>query len=764
MWEPAQVTLLLDDPRLAAVKAETDHEAYARAAQALSAAMIATPGPTAEEKPAWLYQLGRLRALGGDPTGAAKAFTESAAAPWPLADHAHVQAAEWLVGVSQFDDALAEAKLVTADPALAGELDLVTADALLGKRDLDGAAAHYRSYLALGHHPGQWVSVALRFAGALLQRPSAKHAEEALALAQRVQFEAPGGMGAGNATDLEKQALATLPFARRKALEHPDLEEMVSRAKSLLASQQTREAERVTAGLLKLKKLKKPSEVACEAWLTHAEALGKLRKKPEAAEAYGTAIERCAGQGRRVDALFAGGRAAAQAGRGVEAIQRYALLEKEFPTHRLADDARLHEAHAALDTGDRARFVDLLTRMPDDYPAGDMVTDGLFELALESIASRHWAEAIPTLERALARSPIERTYSAAGRLPYFLGRALLETGAASRGAAMLAGVIKDHPLSYYMALSYARLVDRDRDAADHALRAAVEREPTGSFGLPKAAWQTDPAFVRAVELARQGDAKLCRAELDRLGVGAHTAPPDLALASAFLLARAGAISPSHGILRAASGASEPKPMDEAADWLAHYPVGRWRAPWEIAYPRPFGDLVAAEAKRSSIPEALPYAIMREESAFEPHVASAAKAYGLMQLIVPTAKKMAEPLGLPWDEESLKRPEVNIALGCRYLAFLRGQFPDNPLLAIPGYNAGDGAPKKWLSERPDDDFDVWVERIPYEETRLYTKRVMTSLTAYEFLYTPDQPSQALRTPLPASPSARAAVATAAPAAP
>src|SRR5204862_7928357 len=114
-----------------------------------------------------------------------------------------------------------------------------------------------------------------------------------------------------------------------------------------------------------------------------------------------------------------------------------------------------------------------------------------------------------------------------------------------------------------------------------------------------------------------------------------------------------------------------------------------------------------------------------------------------------------PLSLPWDEEALKRPEVNVAVGCRYLTILRGQFPDNPLLAIPGYNAGGGAPKKWLAERPGDDFDVWVERIPYEETRMYTKRVITSLSAYEFIYARDQASEVRATPLAVSPSARAA---------
>src|SRR5581483_3447198 len=145
------------------------------------------------------------------------------------------------------------------------------------------------------------------------------------------------------------------------------------------------------------------------------------------------------------------------------------------------------------------------------------------------------------------------------------------------------------------------------------------------------------------------------------------------------------------------------------DWLEHYPAGRWRAAWELAYPRAYGDLVARESARSGIPDALAFAIMREESAFDPHAASAAHAFGLMQLIVPTAKRMAKHLSLPADEDALRRPEVNVALGCRYLSVLRGEFPDDPLLAIPGYNAGSGAPRRWIAEHPTADFDLWVER-------------------------------------------------------
>lgn len=753
LFDPSRVALVLDDPRLAAVKVEADSEAFAKAAQAMSAAMTAG-APTAEERPAWLYQLGRLRALGGDPGGAAKAFQESAALPWALAEYAHLQAAQWLVGTGQFEAALVEAKAIGNDVPIAGPVDLVMADALLGKKDIKGAAARFRAYLGRDKHPPQWATVALRFAGTLLQRPSEAHAEEAYHLARRVIEESTGGAGVDRAKDLEKQALDTIPSKQRKALERTSPEDLLARARALSSSQQYREAVLVTDKIVRTAKGKKASEYACDLWMVRSDALSKLKKKPEAADAFKGTIDKCAGQPRRVEALFLGGRASASAGRHVEAIERFALLEKEFPKHRLADDARLRGARAALDAGDEAKFSSMLSGIADTYPTGDLAGDGLFELSLLKVGKRDWAGAIAPLEKALARAPHERAYFAAGRLPYYLARAHLETGQVDKGLSELAGVIREYPLSFYMALAYARLAERDRPAAERAMAEAVAREPEGAFSIPRGPWAEDPGFLRAVELIRQGDAKLARGELDKLGVGARTAPRELTWASAFLLARAGAVQASHGFMRSGMN-SNAAPGNELVDWLDHYPVGRWRAAWEVAYPRPFAAAVAAEGKRSNLPEAWAYAIMREESAFDPRVVSPARAFGLMQLIVPTAKKMAEPLSLPWDEEALKRPEVNVAVGCRYLSILRNQFADNPLLAIPGYNAGGGAPKKWVGQRPGDDFDVWVERIPYEETRMYTKRVITSLAAYEFLYARELPSEARRSPLAASPTAKAA---------
>ena len=106
----------------------------------------------------------------------------------------------------------------------------------------------------------------------------------------------------------------------------------------------------------------------------------------------------------------------------------------------------------------------------------------------------------------------------------------------------------------------------------------------------------------------------------------------------------------------------------------------------------------------------------------------------MQVISPTAQRYGKETGLPFDRRALTTPEISIAIGSRVLASYRQNFfPDDPLLTIPGYNAGPGRPIRWAKEWPSVDFDVWVELIPFRETRRYTKRVLASRASYGFLY-------------------------------
>jgi soluble lytic murein transglycosylase len=172
-------------------------------------------------------------------------------------------------------------------------------------------------------------------------------------------------------------------------------------------------------------------------------------------------------------------------------------------------------------------------------------------------------------------------------------------------------------------------------------------------------------------------------------------------------------------------------------------------PWQIAFPRPWADVVGTESAASGIPASLTWAIMREESAFNPDAHSPANAFGLMQLLVGTARSVAKGTSLVVDDGALRKPEVSIALGAKLLGSLRASFSTNPSLAIAAYNGGSGAVRRWLGERGGDDFDVFVERIPFDETRNYLKRVLASEAAYAYLYAPGALDELLALPERAS---------------
>lgn len=727
-FDPASVRPLLDDPRLAKV-ADVASQPQ-RAAAEMRVVLDGHSDLSDDERSLWLYQLGRFRQEAGAPGAAVQAFDQAAETGGVLAPHAQFAAGELSLEMGRHADAVERLSSVPAE--LGVPRRRLLARALKKNGDLDRAFDVWRELVARDPKPAAWTTTALELAKALLTKPGPEYAAEAARVARRVRHESRRGAGAGEALELEKRALALLPHDQRKAIEEPGIDQRAREAEALVAALQSKRAVSVTDRLVKLPEAQKPGEVACRLHRARGKALGNVRRKAESSEAYGVAIERCEGLPERAPALYSGGRMAHRAGRPELALERYAMLEREFPEHRLSDDARLLAAAAARDLGNPQRAAEMLLGMPEAYPEGDMVGDGLFQLALIRMSAGDWEGALEPLRRGHAHQPRERAYFRAGRFPYFIGRALIELGQRDEGIASLSSLVSDQPLTYYAALAFSRLEAESPGSGEAIVRERMRGEDKGSFVIPMHEVFDHDAFRRAVALARLGEWRWCKGELDELGLSSRTAPRELLFAAAFILDRAGGTEASHAIFRAST--MEPRrDRTEIVGWLDHYPAGTWRATWELAFPRPYAELVAKETARSGVPEPLVYAIMREESAFSPRVVSSANAYGLMQLILPTAKSMAKPLGLTATARTLKEPDVNIALGTRFLSVLRKRFVDNPLLAIPGYNAGPGAPERWLRERPDEPFDLWVEHMPYRETRRYTKRVMTSMAAYEILY-------------------------------
>jgi TolA-binding protein len=155
--------------------------------------------------------------------------------------------------------------------------------------------------------------------------------------------------------------------------------------------------------------------------------------------------------------------------------------------------------------------------------------------------------------------------------------------------------------------------------------------------------------------------------------------------------------------------------------------------WTISYPFIYSDLAFRAANRYNFDPLLVLALIRQESRFQPKVISSAKAVGLCQLMPATAREVARSLNYPTpNHELLTRPAYNIELGTKYLNGLLKQFDQNGHLAVAAYNAGPGSVQKWLRAKPDLDPDLFVETIPYKETRNYVIKVFENYWVYSTL--------------------------------
>jgi len=158
-----------------------------------------------------------------------------------------------------------------------------------------------------------------------------------------------------------------------------------------------------------------------------------------------------------------------------------------------------------------------------------------------------------------------------------------------------------------------------------------------------------------------------------------------------------------------------------------------RAFWEMLYPFGWREEVLAAAQRHSVDPFLVAAVVREESSYYPRAVSRTGARGLMQLQPATARPMAEHRGLTFaGGEVLDDPRSNVEMGTAFLAGLLVEFKD-PRLALAAYNAGPTRLRGWWKTTRTSDLEAFVEQIPFDETRLYVKRVMLSWDEYRRVY-------------------------------
>jgi soluble lytic murein transglycosylase len=145
--------------------------------------------------------------------------------------------------------------------------------------------------------------------------------------------------------------------------------------------------------------------------------------------------------------------------------------------------------------------------------------------------------------------------------------------------------------------------------------------------------------------------------------------------------------------------------------------------YPLLYPRPYDAQVAAAAQVSGLPVDLIYGVIRQESLYRSDAVSSADARGLMQMLPETARRTARQWMQPAPSDAaLFEPAVNLMLGAAHLKDLLDRAGGMLPIALAGYNAGPGAVQRWLPSQNIDP-DIWIENIPYNETRTYVQRIL-----------------------------------------
>ncbi len=167
--------------------------------------------------------------------------------------------------------------------------------------------------------------------------------------------------------------------------------------------------------------------------------------------------------------------------------------------------------------------------------------------------------------------------------------------------------------------------------------------------------------------------------------------------------------------------------------IGKYAVARGFNLYEFAYP--LQHLPKYDPLRDPVEEAMLFAIARQESEFNTDIVSRAGARGVLQVMQITARHVCRQYRIQCRiEDLLEAPSYNTRIASAYIADRRDEFGGSYILTLTGFNAGPGRTRQWLRQMGDprrsaiDPFD-WIYRIPFEETRLYVRKVLSNVQIY-----------------------------------
>ncbi len=495
-------------------------------------------------------------------------------------------------------------------------------------------------------------------------------------------------------------------------------QEQINRAKLMIANRMYKEAEACFGGVKRRGLPRKDKAALLLGLATAQEKLGQT-DKATASLSEAAALRDA---GTRPDALYHLAKIYWNKDDEEKTTKTCSQITKESPSSELAAKSQYILARMAEAKGRDKEAVEAYDNISTTHPSSGIADESLWRAGFLSYLMQDFSGAEKRFVRLGEKT--RNSVSTAPMAEYWLINSMKARGKSVED--LLSLLAAKYPASYYGILAANRDIFRQPavpTGADAGLgdAASVRMEALAETVIKEPRLDDERSWMSqsAAAWGQTGFDDAARTLLNGVAV-ALPQTPEASLWLAWWYYKAGCRACAS---RAVEGFKQDDASPEEAELstLLRFPVAHWAS-------------LFAESKTNGLDPFLVLSVIRQESRFDPEASSSANAYGLMQLMPATAERTAAKLGLKGTTvELLHDPDVNLRLGTRYLAdLIRDQNGSLPL-ALGTYNAGPKFMERLKQRVPTDDMEIFIEQIPYQETRDYVKKVLRNYAIYRKIY-------------------------------
>jgi len=403
-------------------------------------------------------------------------------------------------------------------------------------------------------------------------------------------------------------------------------------------------------------------------------------------------------------------------------------MRQKFPSGALVAKTFIDAGLAARDVRNRTDEAYFLNTAVTAFPNAVEVAQAQFESAWLQHESSNFSLSSQMLTDHLARY-VDKDTTNRGKAGYWAARDSERAGKVPEACALYEGVMYRYGSNWYGYLALNRLTNlrnqgncRSTDPPNPIIGKAVTNLKTVTVAAETAA---DKELARAEKSEELSTIGLFDWAIDELQEAKKTAPnsPKINLALA-----------KHYRLKGDNTSALLALAKSYPDYSQMFPEEMGREEWDIFYPLTNWNEIKQWSQNRGLDRYQVAGFIRQETIFDPKAKSGANAYGLMQLLLPTARTVARSYGassIPTSGTDLYQPALNIELGTAYLKDQFAKFGRIEYVAV-AYNAGPGRVPQWRATLPAE-IDEFVEAIPFKETKGYVQGIIRNSAQYRRLY-------------------------------